>query len=127
MRNFITLVFTVLAFTTFAQSNSGSIKVQNMGNFYRLSVNTFPKYNSYPQPDSTSIRITVICQSTMSYEQSFLPANGYVDYKLGSYNYVGITVFRWRLQDGVYHKICQQSIPTICIFGLNPLQCYEKQ
>ena len=126
MRNFLIIIFTCLSFSVFSQSNMGSIKVQNMGNFYRLSVNTFPK-QFYPFPDSVSIRITVICQQTMTYEINYLPKNGYVDYQLGSYNYVGISVFRWRKINGIYYKYGQSDIPTVCIFGLNPLQCFQKQ
>lgn len=124
MKKLLTLVFVLSAFVVSAQ-NMGSIKVQNFGNFYRLSVNTFPAF--YPKPDSLSLRITVICQSTMQWEQSFVPKDGYVDYKLGSYNYVGITVFRWKKINGTWFKIGQTSIPTTCVFGLNPIACYQKQ
>ena len=123
MKQIIFLLTFLLAFATAnAQISAGTLSVQNYGNFYRISVSGPVFNNCYPKPDSASLRIIVQCKLTGAYEVNYLPINGHVDYKLGGINYIGATVFWWRNGS----KVSQTSLPAICSFFLNPLQCYQK-
>jgi len=120
----IVILFTLLlaTITMEAQISAGTLKIQNLGDRYRLSVDQQPFNYSYPKPDSVSIRISVICPKTGAFESNFLPLNGSVEYKMGGTNYIACTVFWWR--DGV--KRSQTSMKTYCGFFTNPLECFSK-
>lgn len=121
---FTTIIFSLFFLSLDAQISAGTLKVVNMGSFYRISAGQpLPFNNVYPKPDSASLRITVICPQTLTHEVNHLPLNGHVDYKLGGLNYIGMTVIWWK--NGV--KKSQTSVPTFCGFFLNPLNCFQKQ
>lgn len=96
--------------------------VQNLGSHYRISVATLPNNYNYPQPDSASLRITVICPASQTCEVSNIAVGQSVDYKMKGIVYVAVSVIWWRKNA----RISQTSFPTICGFFLNNVSCFQK-
>lgn len=105
-----------------AQIFAGSLKLQNYGSHYRISVDQMPYNNKYPKPDSASLRVTVICMKTGSYQVNNIPLNGVLEYRLGGSHIIAASVIWWK--NGV--KKGQSSMQTLCGFYNNPLECFEK-
>lgn len=105
-----------------AQVSAGTLKIQNYGTHYRILIDQLPVNNTYPKPDSVSLRVTVICPTTMAYQVNNIPIGGVLDYKLGGTNYIAASVIWWR--NGV--KKSQTSMPTTCGFYTNPIDCFLK-
>lgn len=122
MRILILTAFLLALATADAQISAGSMKVENYGDHYRISLATQPYNYSYPLPDSASLRVTVICPSSGTYEVNHIPLNGVLKYKLGGTIYIGTSVLWWR--GGVRRS--QTSMKTICGFFTNALQCFQK-
>lgn len=120
----LTILFAFFSFSVLvkAQVFSGTLQVQNYGDHYCISVAQMPYNNKHPKPDSVSLRITVICPESGSYEVSNLPINGHVKYKLSGTIYIAAAAIWWK--NG--QKKGQSCMPTICGFFLNPILCFDK-
>lgn len=105
-----------------AQFNAGKMKVSNYGSFYRISTDVLPYSNKWPYPDSSSLKVIIFCPKTMATDVRFIPTTGYLDYRLGDYNYIATTTIWWRNGKKV-GQTCQQ---TLCGFYLNPIECWER-
>lgn len=122
MRIVILLAFFLSFATANAQISAGSISVANYGDHYEIK-HTGPVFNkTYPKPDSASLRLIVYCPKTGATDVNDVPIGSTLSYKMGGTNYISATVIWWR--NGI--KKSQTSIPTVCVFGLNPLECFLK-
>lgn len=106
-----------------AQVFPGTLKIQNYGTYYRISVDQLPFNNTYPNPDSASLRVTVICPQSGTFEVNHLPLTGHLNYKLGGTNYICGTVVWWR--GGI--KKGQSNMQTLCGTYSSPVPCFQKQ
>ena len=124
---FLCLLF--IAEMAFTQANTikpAIVGVLNYGSFYRIKKVTNPVYTVYPNPDSCSLRITVVCKSTMQYEIHHMAMNQHVDYYLSDINYVACSTIWWKKVNGQYYKMGETHQKTLCLFGLNPINCFQK-
>lgn len=128
MRNVLTLVFVCMTLLLSAQCQikPATVGISNFGNFYRIQKTTNPVYTCYPAPDSTSLRITIICQATGNYQVTNMSMNQVLDYNFNGSVFIGVTTIWWKKISGIWYKIGQSSQPTICLFGLNPTDCFKK-
>ena len=122
MRKLITLVFVCISFLSFAQK--GSFSISNFGDRYRIKLTEIPKSPNLAYWNVRKLRVSVTCMQTFQTDVTFLPIDGFVDYKLNGNNLISCAVVYYN--NSTY--VGQKSIPTSkCIFGLNPSACYEKQ
>ena len=105
-----------------AQIQAGSLQLSNFGDHYQINHIGPAINNCYPKPDSTSLRLTVICVQTGSYEVNHIPIDGVLKYRLGGGHIISASVIWWK--NGV--KKSQTNIPMICGFYLNPQECFSK-
>lgn len=123
MRKLFFLSTFLLAFATAdAQISAGSMKVDNYGDHYRISLATQPYNYNYPYPDSASLRVTVLCLPSGTYEVNNIPLNGVLKYKLSGTHYIASSVIWWK--NGV--RKSQTCMKTICGFFTNPISCFQK-
>lgn len=118
----ILLAFMAAFFSVDAQVSTGSIQVSNYGDHYRISHVGPTVNNTYPKPDSASLRVTVICPATMTYEINNVPVNSVLKYRLSGTIYISSAIIWWK--NGI--KKSQTHMPTVCGFFTNPLNCFQK-
>lgn len=131
MKKLVTfLCLFIIAEITFGQANTikpATVGILNYGNFYRIKKITNPVYTVYPNPDSCSLRITVVCKSTMQYEITHMKMNEHVDYYLSDQNFILCATIWWKKgANGQYYKMGETHQKTLCFFGLNPINCFQK-
>ena len=123
MKQVLILCFlALLAFPVLAQVQTGQLQVSNFGDHYRISHVGQVSNNNYPKPDSASLRVTVICPATMTFEVNNVPINSVLKYKLSGKIYISSSIIWWK--NGVTKG--RTDMPTICGFFLNPISCFQK-
>lgn len=105
-----------------AQVQTGSIAVANFGDNYRISHVGQASNNINPKPDSASLRVVVICPSSMTFEVNNVPVNSVLKYKLSGTIYISSSIIWWK--NGA--KKGRTDMPTICGFFTNPINCFQK-
>lgn len=128
MRNYFILVFCFISLNAYTQCQikPAKIGVSNMGSFYRFQKITEPIYTCYPYPDSASLRVTFICPSSGLQLVRNVNLNEKLDYKLSGIVYIASSTIWWKKINNIWVKKSQSSNPTICMFGLNPVNCFQQ-
>lgn len=125
MKKLVTILCLFISIAAFAQK--GSYGIINMGSFYRISVTALPKVPNLMYYDTRELIVDVRCIQTMELTRTVIPISNTMppynfDYYLNGNILITVRV--------VYKKnniqIGYQSLPSKCIFGLNPTSCVQK-
>lgn len=120
MKNFLTLVFVCIAFIGFAQQ--GIIGISVVSNGYELKITQFPKAPNLVYYDTKELEWKITCIQTGNKEITVTPLNGVLKYYFNGNVLIGCKIVYKK--NGIVVGI--QSIPSKCIFGLNPTACFQK-
>jgi hypothetical protein len=109
----------------YGQITPAKVKLAQMGSYYEVTT-TAPKYTAYPKPDSVSIRLIFMCQGYTNSEVRNITTTDTLNYQLGNNVLIACSTIWWFKRPNGTWRTTRTSVPTLCINGNSPINCYKE-